>query len=106
MSSEAAYFPDSLASTPEALGLGHCAPAILPELNGQVQLPMAVSERNAGAVIRIPEISDALPCSSPRPWLGLFGAAISQLPAMQPISSRTGKQDRHEPSLVYHSTRS
>lgn len=60
MSSEAAYFPDSLASTPEALGLGHCAPAILPELNGQVQLPMAVSERNAGAVIRIPEISDEL----------------------------------------------
>jgi RNA polymerase sigma-70 factor, ECF subfamily len=60
MSSEAAYFPDALASTPEALGLGHCAPEVLPELTDQAQPQIDLSERTAGAVIRISEISDEL----------------------------------------------
>jgi RNA polymerase sigma-70 factor (ECF subfamily) len=60
MSSEAAYFPDSLASKPEALGLGHCAPEIPSELLDQAQSAGDVPERFAGAVIQISEVSDEM----------------------------------------------
>jgi RNA polymerase sigma-70 factor (ECF subfamily) len=61
MSSEAAYFPDALASTPEALGLGHRAPEIPSDLRKE---PLAsrsgAEERTSASVIQIPEISDEL----------------------------------------------
>jgi RNA polymerase sigma-70 factor, ECF subfamily len=60
MSSEAAYFPDSLASTPEALGLGPSAPenpsGLLSEFESQSDVPVHPS----ATVIRISEISDEL----------------------------------------------
>jgi RNA polymerase sigma-70 factor (ECF subfamily) len=60
MNSEAAYFPDSLASTPEALGLGHSTPEPPQELIDCAQSPSGLNERIAGAVIQISEISDEL----------------------------------------------
>ena len=58
MSSEAAYFPDALASTPEGLGLGHSAPEVPAELLNEAESPIDVLVRNAGSVIEISEISD------------------------------------------------
>jgi RNA polymerase sigma-70 factor, ECF subfamily len=58
MSSEAAYFPDALASTPEALGLGHCVPEIPSELPVETQPTASVAERFVAAVTPISEISD------------------------------------------------
>ena len=60
MSSEAAYFPDSLASKPEALGLGHCAPEIPSELLDQAQSSNDLPGHPAATVARISEISDEL----------------------------------------------
>jgi RNA polymerase sigma-70 factor (ECF subfamily) len=60
MSSEAAYFPDSLASTPEALGLGLNAPEPPAELVDCAQSPRDLPERVIGSVIQISEISDEL----------------------------------------------
>jgi RNA polymerase sigma-70 factor (ECF subfamily) len=61
MSSEAAYFPDALASTPEVLRLGHCAPEIPSELIDEAQSPSGdAAERSGGAVAQIPGISDEL----------------------------------------------
>ena len=60
MSSEAAYFPDSLASKPEALGLGHCASEIPSELLDKAQSPSDLAVHTAGAVVRISDISDEL----------------------------------------------
>jgi RNA polymerase sigma-70 factor (ECF subfamily) len=60
MSSEAAYFPDSLASTPEALGLGHSAPEPPTEPIDCAQSSIDSPERVAGSVIQISEISDEL----------------------------------------------
>jgi RNA polymerase sigma-70 factor (ECF subfamily) len=60
MSSEAAYFPDSLASTPEALGLGHRAPEPPVELIDCAQSPSGLNERIAKSVIQISQISDEL----------------------------------------------
>src|SRR5579859_7901497 len=60
MSSEAAYFPDSLASTPEALGLGHCAPEIPSEIREEVPSAIDTPARHIGAVTQIPAISDEL----------------------------------------------
>ena len=60
MSSEAAYFPDSLASTPEALGLGHNAPEIPPELCEEAQSPTDARARLAETIPQIPGISDEL----------------------------------------------
>jgi RNA polymerase sigma-70 factor (ECF subfamily) len=60
MSSEAAYFPDSLASTPEALGLGHSAPVPPAELIDCVQSTSDIPERATESVIQISEISDEL----------------------------------------------
>jgi RNA polymerase sigma-70 factor (ECF subfamily) len=60
MSSEAAYFPDALASTPEALGLGHSAPEVPSELLNQDQSSLDSLGRPAASVIEISEISDEL----------------------------------------------
>jgi RNA polymerase sigma-70 factor (ECF subfamily) len=60
MSSEAAYFPDSLATTPEALGLGHSAPEVPSELLNQDQSSLDSMGRPAASVIEISEISDEL----------------------------------------------
>jgi RNA polymerase sigma-70 factor, ECF subfamily len=60
MSTEAAYFPDSLASTQEELGLGHNAPALPAEQMDGVQSPCGLNGRSAGSVIQISEISDEL----------------------------------------------
>jgi len=60
MSSEAAYFPDSLASTPEALGLGHSAPEVPSELLNQDQSSIDPLTRPAASVIEISEVSDEL----------------------------------------------
>ena len=61
MNSEAAYFPDALASTPEALGLGHCAPEISSEPLDEVQsIGNETEEQPAACVIQTPELSDSL----------------------------------------------
>jgi RNA polymerase sigma-70 factor (ECF subfamily) len=60
MSSEAVYFPDSLASTPEALGLGHSTPEPPVELIDSAQSASDLSERVGRSVIQISEISDEL----------------------------------------------
>jgi RNA polymerase sigma-70 factor, ECF subfamily len=60
MSFEAAYFPDSLASTPEALGLGHSAPETPPELCEEAQSPTEARARLAETIPQIPGISDEL----------------------------------------------
>jgi RNA polymerase sigma-70 factor (ECF subfamily) len=60
MSSEAAYFPDALASTPEALGLGHSAPEAPSELLNEDQSPIDSPARPAASVIEVSEVSDEL----------------------------------------------
>jgi RNA polymerase sigma-70 factor, ECF subfamily len=60
MSSEAAYFPDALASTPEALGLGHSAPEIPPELCEETQSPTNARVRLAETIPQITGVSDEL----------------------------------------------
>ena len=60
MSSEAAYFPDALASTPETLGLGHCAPEISPELLDEVQSTSDLPAHPVATVVPNVEISDEL----------------------------------------------
>lgn len=60
MSSEAAYFPDSLASTPEALGLGRSAPEVPSECLDETQSPIDALARPAASVIEISEVSDEL----------------------------------------------
>jgi RNA polymerase sigma-70 factor, ECF subfamily len=60
MSSEAAYFPDALASTPETLGLGHCAPEISLELLDEVQSTGDSPAHTVAAVVPHVEISDEL----------------------------------------------
>jgi RNA polymerase sigma-70 factor (ECF subfamily) len=58
MSSEAAYFPDALASTPEALGLAHSAPEAPSELLNEDLSSINSPTRPAASVIGISEISD------------------------------------------------
>ena len=64
MSSEAAYFPDSLASTPDALGLGCRAHEATPDLEENVQVASGdisdKEERPVASVIPISELSDKL----------------------------------------------
>ena len=60
MSSEAAYFPDALASKPEALGLGLSASEIPSEPLDEAQVQIDVPARPAAPVIEISEISDEL----------------------------------------------
>jgi len=60
MSSEAAYFPDALASTPETLGLGHCAPEISLELVDEVQSTSDLPALPVVTVVPNVEISDEL----------------------------------------------
>jgi RNA polymerase sigma-70 factor (ECF subfamily) len=60
MSSEAAYFPDALARTPEAHGLGHNAHEIPPELSEVAQSPTGARARLAETIPQIPGISDEL----------------------------------------------
>jgi RNA polymerase sigma-70 factor, ECF subfamily len=60
MSSEAAYFPDALASTPETLGLGHCAPEISLELLDGVQSTSDLPVHPVATVVPNDEISDEL----------------------------------------------
>jgi hypothetical protein len=52
MSSEAAYFQDAMASTPETLGLGHSAPEIPTELLDEAQSPSDLPFPNVGTVIQ------------------------------------------------------
>jgi RNA polymerase sigma-70 factor, ECF subfamily len=58
MSSEAGYFPNALASTPEELGLGHCAPEHPAEHLGCTQYPVDAPSRPTAAVIEISGVSD------------------------------------------------
>jgi len=60
MSSEAAYFPDALASTPEALGLGNSAPEFPSELLDEGETSSNEPVRPAATFIQIAEISDEL----------------------------------------------
>jgi RNA polymerase sigma-70 factor (ECF subfamily) len=60
MSSEAAYFPDALASTPETLGLGHCAPEISLQLLDEVQSTSDLPAHTVATVVPNVEISDEL----------------------------------------------
>jgi RNA polymerase sigma-70 factor, ECF subfamily len=60
MSSEAAYFPDSLASAPDTLGLGHCAPEISAELLDEAQSTTDLPAHRVATVVPNVEISDEL----------------------------------------------
>ena len=64
MSSEAAYFPDSLASTPDALGLGCRAHETTPDLLENVHVASSdisdKEKRPVASVIQISELSDRL----------------------------------------------
>jgi len=61
MSSEAAYFPDALASTPEVLGLGHGVPEIPSDLCKEPQASRSdVEVRPSASSIQISQISDEL----------------------------------------------
>lgn len=60
MSSEAAYFPDAMTSTPEALGLGDSAPEVTPELLDQVQSASDLPVHPAATIVQISEVSDEL----------------------------------------------
>jgi RNA polymerase sigma-70 factor (ECF subfamily) len=61
MSSEAAYFPDALASTPETLGLGHLAHDAFPEILDEAQtIGNETEEQPPACVIQTPELSDSL----------------------------------------------
>jgi RNA polymerase sigma-70 factor (ECF subfamily) len=60
MSSEAAYFPDAMASTPEALGLGHSATEVPSEVLNEAQSPIDVPARPVAYVVEISEVSDEL----------------------------------------------
>jgi RNA polymerase sigma-70 factor (ECF subfamily) len=60
MSSEAAYFPDSLASKPEALRMGSSAPRTPTEILNEDETPSIEPVHPAAAVIQISEISDEL----------------------------------------------
>jgi RNA polymerase sigma-70 factor (ECF subfamily) len=61
MSSEAAYFQDALANTPDALGLSHRTREASSDLLDEAQVASGVTEeRPAASVIQIPEISDEL----------------------------------------------
>ena len=60
MSSEAAYFPDALASSPEMIGLEHSAPEVPAELLNEAISPIEVLARPNAAALNISEISDEL----------------------------------------------
>lgn len=61
MSSEAAYFPDALASTPDALGLAHCAHEVPSDIVDKPQAARnVIEERSAATVVQIPDISDEM----------------------------------------------
>jgi RNA polymerase sigma-70 factor (ECF subfamily) len=61
MSSEAAYFPDSLASAPDTLGPGHLAHDSFSEILDEAQtIGNETEERHAACVIQTPELSDSL----------------------------------------------
>jgi RNA polymerase sigma-70 factor (ECF subfamily) len=60
MSSEAVYFPDPLASTPEVRGSGHYASEIPSDPLGEAQSPDTILVQPAATVVRTSEISDRL----------------------------------------------
>jgi RNA polymerase sigma-70 factor (ECF subfamily) len=61
MSSEAAYFPDSLASAPDTLGPGHLAHDAFPDILDEAQtIGNETGERPAACVIQTPNLSDDL----------------------------------------------
>jgi RNA polymerase sigma-70 factor (ECF subfamily) len=61
MSSEAAYFPDSLASAPDTLGPGHLAHDAFPDILDEAQtIGSETEERRAACVIQTPDLSDKL----------------------------------------------
>jgi hypothetical protein len=61
MSSEAAYFPDSLASAPDTLGPGHLAHDAFPDILDEAQtIGNETEERTPACVIQTPELSDNL----------------------------------------------
>ena len=60
MSSEAAYFPDALASSPEMIGLEHSAPEVPAELLNEAISPIEVLARPNASTLKISEISDEL----------------------------------------------
>jgi RNA polymerase sigma-70 factor, ECF subfamily len=60
MSSEAAYFPDAMASAPETIGLGHSAPEISSELLSEAQSTSDLPAHPVANVVPNVEISDKL----------------------------------------------
>ncbi|MGD0941696.1 MAG: sigma-70 family RNA polymerase sigma factor [Terracidiphilus sp.] len=61
MSSEAAYFPDSLASAPDTLVPGHLAHDAFPDILDEAQtIGNETEEQPAARVIQTPELSDSL----------------------------------------------
>jgi RNA polymerase sigma-70 factor (ECF subfamily) len=61
MSSEAAYFPDSLASAPDTLGPGHPAHDAFPDIVDEAQtIGNETEEQPAACVFQTPELSDSL----------------------------------------------
>jgi RNA polymerase sigma-70 factor (ECF subfamily) len=60
MSSEAAYLPDAIAGTQEALAIGHSEPEVPSEVLNEAQSPRDVPVRPAASVIEISEVSDEL----------------------------------------------
>jgi RNA polymerase sigma-70 factor (ECF subfamily) len=61
MSSEAAYFPDSLASAPDTLGPGHLAHDAFPDILDEAQtIGNETEEWPAACVIQTPDLSDRL----------------------------------------------
>jgi RNA polymerase sigma-70 factor, ECF subfamily len=61
MSSEVAYFPDALTSTPDALGVGHRAHEVSPDTLDESQAASSgMEERPDASVTQIPGISDEL----------------------------------------------
>ncbi len=61
MSSEAAYFPDSLASAPDTLGPGHLARDAFPDIPDEAPtIENETEEQPAPCVIQTPDLSDRL----------------------------------------------
>jgi RNA polymerase sigma-70 factor (ECF subfamily) len=60
MSSEAAYFPGAMASTPETIGSGHCVPEISSELLDVAQSTSDLPAHPVANVVPNGEISDEL----------------------------------------------
>jgi hypothetical protein len=100
MSSEAAYFPDSLASTPEALRMGSSAPRTPTELLDEAETQSNEPVHPAADVIQISEISDEVLldqiCAGDKEALGVlfrrYGRSVRNI-AYRILQSEAEAQD-------------